>query len=118
MPWYAWAYLGLLCVTAAGRFTFESRAGHPWLALLRMAAVFVLGLGVVLYYRGNGAGMLFALGLALAIAVQAHKTRSDTQAMQRSNIAPSSRLGVVLNDLVMVPAAIYGAVAFWMQRGG
>lgn len=118
MPWYAWAYLGLLCLIAAGRFTSEARGGHPWPALLRMGTVFVFGLGVVLYYRGSGAGMVFALALAVAIIVQARRARSDARAMQQPGMPPGSRLGMALSDLTLVPAALLGALAFWIQHSG
>src|SRR5690606_28429035 len=57
MPWYAWAYLALLCLIGAGGFVAGLREGRARLAFLHLAAVTVLAWGVALYFRGEGAGI-------------------------------------------------------------
>src|SRR3546814_1177639 len=61
MPWYGWAYLGLLCLIGAGGFVAGLRAGRARLAFLHLAAVTVLAWGVALYFRGEGAGIAHGL---------------------------------------------------------
>ena len=68
IPGYAWAYLALLCLIGAGGFVLQVRAGHVRTALLRIAAIVVLGYGVLLFFRGSGAGVAYALALLCAIA--------------------------------------------------
>src|SRR3546814_2815309 len=77
MPWYGWAYLGLLCLIGAGGFVAGLRAGRARLAFLHLAAVTVLAWGVALYFRGEGAGIAHGLALLCAIAVLARKSRSE-----------------------------------------
>ena len=118
MPWYGWAYVALLCLIGAGGFVLEVRAGRLRLALLRVAAIFVLGFGVLLFFRGSGAGIAYALALLCAIAVLAQKSFADARATQRERLAPAGRLGVALGEAALLPAAVLGALAFWWQRGG
>src|SRR3546814_4835112 len=79
MPWYGWAYLGLLCLIGAGGFVAGLRAGRVRLAFLHLAAVTVLAWGVALYFRGEGAGIAYGLALLCAIAVLARKSFADTR---------------------------------------
>lgn len=118
MPWHGWAYLALLCLIGAGGFVADLRGGHARLALLRVAAVTVLAWGVALYFRGQGAGVAFALALLCAAAVLAQKAFADARLAEREHIAPAGRLGVALGQLALLPAAVLGALAFWAQRGG
>jgi hypothetical protein len=118
MPWYGWAYLTLLCLIGAGGFVLETRAGRLRLALLRIAAILVLGYGVLLFFRGSGAGVAYALALLCAIAVLAQKSLADARTVQRGRLSPAARLGVALGEATLLPAAVLGALAFWMQRGG
>src|SRR3546814_19202114 len=74
MPWYGWAYLGLLCLIGAGGFVAGLRAGRARLAFLHLAAVTVLAWGVALYFRGEVAGIAPGLALLCAIAVLARKS--------------------------------------------
>ncbi|MFC3716125.1 hypothetical protein ACFONC_08175 [Luteimonas soli] len=118
MPWYAWAYLALLCLIGAGGFVAGLRAGRARLAFLYLAAVTVLAWGVALYFRGEGAGIAFGLALLCAIAVLARKSFADTRLAGNGQIAPAGQLGVALGQLLLVPGAVLGVLAFWMQRGG
>lgn len=118
MPWYAWAYLALLCLIGAGGFVLEIRARRYLLAMLRLAAIVVLGFAVTYYFRGSGAGVMFALALLVAVAVRAHKSWSDARTSQHAALAPAGQLGVALGDGLMLPAVVLGALAFWAQRGG
>ena len=118
MPWYAWAYLALLCLIGAGGFVAGLREGRAWLAFLHLAAVTVLAWGVALYFRGEGAGIAFGLALLCAIAVLARKSFADTRLAGNGQIAPAGQLGVALGQLLLVPGAVLGVLAFWMQRGG
>jgi hypothetical protein len=118
MPWYGWVYLGLLCLIGAGGFVAGLRAGRARLALLHLAAVTVLAWGVALYFRGEGAGIAYGLALLCAIAVLAQKSFADTRLGESGQLAPAGRLGVALGQLLLVPGAVLGVLAFWMQRGG
>ena len=117
MPWYGWAYLTLLCLIGAGGFVAGLRGGHARLAMLQLAAITVLAWGVALYFRGEGAGVAYGLALLCAIAVLAYKSFADTRIADRERIAPAVRLGVALGQLLLVPGALLGALAFWAQRG-
>ena len=117
MPWYGWAYLLLLCLIGAGGFVTGLRSGHARLAFLHLAAVTVLGWGVALYFRGEGAGIAYGLALLCAIAVLAQKSFADTRIAERERIAPAGRLGMALGQLLLLPGALLGALAFWAQRG-
>ncbi len=118
IPWYAWAYLMLLCLIGAGGFLLELKARRHGLAVLRLAAIIVLGLGVTYYFRGSGAGIGFALALLAAVAVRAHKSWADARTVQRTALTPAGQLGVALGDALMLPAVLLGTLAWWMQRGG
>ncbi|HVI59459.1 MAG TPA: hypothetical protein VM619_11410 [Luteimonas sp.] len=118
MPWYGWAYLVLLCLIGAGGFVADLRGGRARLAFLRLAAVTVLGWGIALYFRGQGAGVAFALALLCAAAVLAQKAFADARVAEREQVAPAGRLGIALGQLALLPAAALGALAFWIQRGG
>ncbi len=118
MPWYGWTYLVLLCLIGAGGFVADLRGGRGRLAWLRVAAVTVLAWGVALYFRGQGAGVAYALALLCAVAVLAQKSFADARIAERERIAPAGRLGVTLGQLALLPAAVLGALAFWAQRGG
>src|SRR3546814_10039195 len=106
MPWYGWAYLGLLCLIGAGGFVAGLRGGHPRLAFLHLAAVTVLAWGVALYFRGEGAGIAYGLALLCAIAVLARKSFADTRLGESEPLAPAGRLGVALGQLLLVPGAV------------
>lgn len=118
IPGYAWAYLALLCLIGAGGFVLQVRAGHMRTALLRIAAIVVLGYGVLLFFRGSGAGVAYAMALLCAIAVLAQKSFADARVAQRAQLSPAARMGVALGELTLLPAAVLGALAFWWQRGG
>ncbi|WP_417472004.1 hypothetical protein [Luteimonas mephitis] len=118
MPWYGWAYLVLLCLIGAGGFVAGLRSGHPLLALLQLAAVAVLGCGVALYFRGEGAGLAYGVALLCALGVLAYKTLADRRLAERARITPAGRLGMALGQLMLMPGAVLGALAFWAQRGG
>src|SRR3546814_6966280 len=106
MPWYGWAYLGLLCLIGAGGFVAGLRAGRARLAFLHLAAVTVLAWGVALYFRGEGAGIAHGLALLCAIAVLARKSFADTRLGESEQLAPAGRLGVALGQLLLVPGAV------------
>lgn len=117
MPWYGWAYLMLLCLIGAGGFVAGWRGGHARLAVLQLAAVVVLGLGVGLYFRGGGAGVAYGLALLCALGVLAYKSFVDNRIADRERITPAGRLGMALGRLLLLPGALLGALAFWVQRG-
>src|SRR3546814_1308782 len=91
MPWYGWAYLGLLCLIGAGGFVAGLRAGRARLAFLHLAAVTVLAWGVALYFRGEGAGIAHGLALLCAIAVLARKSFADMRLGESEQLAPAGR---------------------------
>lgn len=120
MPWYAYAYLALLALVGAGGFVSEVRTGRPaWLALVRLAATVVLGIGVVLYVRGGeGAGTGFAFALFLATLVHAQKAVSDHHVLQRAPAMPAPmRLAIAARSLSLLPAIALGALAVWSRQG-
>src|SRR3546814_7814316 len=90
MPWYGWAYLGLLCLIGAGGFVAGLRAGRARLAFLHLAAVTVLAWGVALYFRGEGAGIAHGLALLCAIAVLARKSFADMRLGESEQLSPRS----------------------------
>jgi len=118
MPWYGWTYLALLCLVGAGGLVAGLRGGRVRLALLQLAAVGVLAWGVALYFRGHGAGIAFGLALLGAIAVLALKNSADARTGAGEPIAPAARMALALGQLLLVPGAVLGALAFWSQRGG
>ena len=118
MPWYGWTCLALLCLVGTGDFAAGVRARRLRSALLQLAAVAVLAWGVALYFRGHGAGIAFGLALLCAIAVLALKGSIDRRAGADAAVSPSTRLALAFGQLLLVPAAVLGALAFWSQRGG
>jgi len=118
MPWYGWAYLMLLCLIGAGGFVANLRGGHLRLAAAQLAAVTVLAWGVGLYFRGEGAGVAYGFALLCALVVLAYKTHADRHSAESRRITPAGRLGVALGQLLLLPGAVLGALAFWAQRGG
>src|SRR3546814_18328030 len=92
MPWYGWAYLGLLCLIGAGGFVAGLRAGRVRLAFLHLAAVTVLAWGVALSFRGEGAGIAYGLALLFAIAVLERTSFVDTRLGASHTLAPPRRL--------------------------
>lgn len=113
-----WILLALLAISGASRFVVDLRAGQAVLAVLRLAAVAVLGYGVVCYQRGSGAGVGFGLALVAAMAVQAHRSWRDARAGREAQLPAGAHVGLVLGNLVQLSAAVLGALAFWQQRGG
>lgn len=118
IPWYGWAYLALLCAIGATRFVLNWKAAHRSLSVLRLAALVVLGYGVVAFFRQQGADSVFALLLLLAVVVFAQRSFADARIAQRRQLAPAARAGIALGDAALLPAAVLGAMAVWMQRGG
>lgn len=119
MPWYAWAYLMLLALIGAGGLVAARKARQPWSqALLPLAAIIVFGCGVVLFFRGSGAGLLFAFALFVATLLQARKAVADANAMRSQPLPAASRIGVALGALSLLPAIALGALAVWTQQGG
>lgn len=123
MPWYGWAYLALLGLIGAAGLVAGLRGGHAplaavRLALLQLVAVAVIGWGVALYFRGEGAGIAYGLALLCAIAVLAQKSFADTRLAEDGRVALAGRLGAALGQLLLMPGALLGALAFWQQRGG
>ncbi|MEZ0471179.1 hypothetical protein [Luteimonas salinilitoris] len=121
MPWYAWAYLVLLALIGISNFLAGLRGGQRiglLLLLLRLAAVAVLALGVVLFYRGSGAGLAFMAALFVAALLQAQKSVADAQQMREQRLPAAARIGVALGGLALLPAIALGALAVWIQQGG
>ena len=85
---------------------------------LRRLRALRLAWGVALYFRGEGAGIAYGLALLCAIAVLARTSFADARADARPPVAPAARLVAVLGQLLLVPGALLGALAFWQQRGG
>lgn len=118
IPWYAWAYLALLGLIGAGRFVLDVRARHYGLAVLRLLAIVVLGYAVLVFFCHEGADIVFAAVLGLAIAVLAYRSFADARIVRRERLAPAAQLGVALGEAALMPAAVLGILAFWMQRSG
>ena len=118
MPWYAWGYLLLLALIGAGGLVAMLRAKRsPWRALVHVATIVVFGLGVVLYFRGSGAGTVFAFALFVATLLQAQKGVADAHEMRRRRLPAVERVGVSLGALALLPAIALGALAIWIQQG-
>ena len=119
MPWGAWLYLLLLVAVGVLHLAIELRARTPPLrALLRFVAVGVIGTGVVLFHRGEGAGTLYMLLLFLAALLVARKSVEDAHAA-RNRVAdapppPPPWLG--LTRLALLPGIGWGALAVWVQQ--
>lgn len=113
-----WMLLALLAISGASRFVVDLRAGQTLVAVLRLAAIAVLGYGVVCYQRGSGAGVGFGLALVAAMAVQAHRSWRDTRAGRDAELPAGAHVGLVLGNFIQLAAAVLGALAFWQQRGG
>src|SRR3546814_16130306 len=118
MPWYGWAYLGLLCLSGAGGFVAGLRAGRARLAFLHLPAVTVLAWGVALYFRGEGAGIAHGLALLCAIAVSARKSFADIRLGQREQLAHAGRPGAAIGQLLRVPGRLPWWPPTWAKRGG
>ena len=119
MPWYAWAYLMLLALIGAGGFVATLRARRPvWRALLHVATIVVFAYGVMLYFRGGGAGTAFALALFVATLLQARKGVADANEMRSRRTTAASRFGVAAGALTLLPAIALGALAIWSQQHG
>lgn len=118
MPWGAALYLLLVAAIGALHFAVEWRAGgHRPRAVLRLAAVAVIGAGVVLFYRGSGAGTLYMLALFLSALLIARKSVEDAHAARApapGTAAPPPWLG--LTRLLLLPAIGWGAMAVWTQQ--
>ena len=118
MPWYAWAYLLLLALIAVNDFLVQLRArGRPLAMLVRLAAMAVVMLGVVLFYRGAGAGLLFMLALFLAALVLAQTSVAEAHRMRETPIPVRERLATALGGLATLPAIAMGAIAVWVRQG-
>ena len=118
MPWYAWAYLLLLALIAGNDFLAQLRArGRPLAMLVRLAAMAVVMLGVVLFHRGEGAGMFFMLALFLAVLVLAQTSVARAHRMREAPIPVRERLGTALGGLATLPAIAMGAIAVWVRQG-
>ena len=118
MPWGAWLYLLLLAAVGVLHLVIELRTRADALrALLRFAAVGVIGTGVVLFYRG-GAGVLYMLMLFAAALLISRKSVADAQAARAGRAdgttAPPPWLG--LTRLVVLPGIAWGALAVWVQQ--
>ncbi|MDH5821812.1 hypothetical protein QFW77_02215 [Luteimonas sp. RD2P54] len=119
MPWYAWAYLALLALIGLGNFAAGLRGGRRVVvAVLQLVAIAVIGLGVVLFYRGSGAGLGFMAALFVAVLVQARKSVADAVQLREQGLPPAARLGVALGGLALLPGIALGALAAWAQQGG
>lgn len=121
MPWYAWAYLLLLAFVAVNGFLAGLRArGRPLAMLARLAAMAVVMLGVVLFYRGEGAGMVYMLALFVAAVVLAQASVAEAQRMRESPtpIPARERLTAALGGLATLPAIAMGAIAVWVRQLG
>ncbi|QCO66599.2 hypothetical protein E5843_00115 [Luteimonas yindakuii] len=119
MPWGAWLYLLLLAAVGVLHLVIELRArAGMGRALLRFAAVGVIGAGVVLFYRGAGAGVPYMLLLFVAALLVSRKSVEDAQAARAATadgaIAPPRWLG--LTRLVVLPGIAWGALAVWVQQ--
>ena len=118
MPWGAWLYLLLLAAVGVLHLVIELRTRVDAVrALLRFAAVGVIGAGVVLFYRG-GAGVLYMLLLFAAALLISRKSVADAQAARAGRAdgttAPPPWLG--LTRLVVLPGITWGALAVWVQQ--
>ncbi|MCD9032455.1 hypothetical protein LDO32_12035 [Luteimonas sp. Y-2-2-4F] len=118
MPWGAWLYLLLVAAVGAAHFAVEWRAGgNRSRAALRLAAVAVIGAGVVLFYRGSGAGTLYMLALFLSALLIARKSVEDAQAArERAPETPAPPPWLGLTRLLLLPAIGWGAMAVWTQQ--
>lgn len=119
MPWYAWAYVALLALIAAGGLVTTLRAQRPLpLGLLRFAAMVVFAYGVLAWHRGSGANTLFAGLLFAATLVQAQKAVADANELRVRRLPAPVRAGTALGGLAVLPAIALGALAVWSQMGG
>lgn len=117
MPWYAWAYLVLLAWIGLAGFRARLRAGKRLAAALGwVAAMAVVMLGVVLFYRGAGAGLLFMGALLLSALVLAQHSMAQAQQMRKSPIPAAERLTTALGGLATLPAIAMGAIAVWVRQ--
>lgn len=118
IPWHAWAYLMLLALIGAGGFVAMLRTRRPmWRALVHVASIVVFAYGVVLYFRGSGAGTAFAFALFVATLLQAQKGVADAHEMRSRPVTAASRVGVALGALALLPAIALGALAVWRHQG-
>ncbi|MGY0561246.1 hypothetical protein ACW7G2_11080 [Luteimonas sp. A277] len=117
MPWYAWAYLVMLALIGLAGFRARLRAGkRPPAALGWLAAMAVVMLGVVLFYRGAGAGLLFMGALLLSVLVLAQHSVAQAQRMREAPIPAGERLVTSLGGLATLPAIAMGAIAVWVRQ--
>lgn len=117
MPWYAWAYLLLLALVGRRDFLRRRRAnGRPAAMLARLAAMVVVMLGVALFYRGEGAGMVYMILLFLAALVLARMSAADALHMRENDAPADDRLMTALGSLALLPAIAMGAIAVWVRQ--
>lgn len=118
IPWFGWAYLALLALVGLSGCVLTLRDGQPSLpAAARLVAFAVLMWAVVLYFGDAGAGPGFAAALFAAIVVLAHKINIDLRDARRLQLGTAARIGVVINQLVTLPAIAAGALALWSRHG-
>ena len=118
MPWFGWTYLALLGLTGADAIVVGMRMCRVRSAVLQCAAIMVLGCGVALYFRGQGAGIAYGLALLCALVVLALTGAADRRFGEATLVASPTRLALAARPLLLVPGAVLGALAFWSQRGG
>lgn len=118
MPWHAWLYLLLLALIAGANVVAERRAGERiMLVLARLAAVVVLALGVVFFYRAAGAGLGFMLALFIAVLLLAQKSVANAHRMRAAPMPAGVRIATALGSLALLPAIALGALAVWIAQG-
>lgn len=116
MPWYAYLYLLVMSMVAAGAFVDGVKKEDERLdSLLGLISTAVLGLGVVLYYRGNGAGIAFAAVFLLAIVYEVKVSIKELREAYPSGFTWSEWIGLGLAAGVFGPATILGVAAIWTQ---
>ncbi len=119
MPWYAWAYLLMLALIGLAGFRSRLRAGARLAeALGGLAAMAVVMLGVVLFHRGAGAGLLFMGALFLAALVLAQHSVAQAQRMREAPIPVGERGATARGGLATLPAIAMGAIAVWVRELG
>ena len=116
MPWYAYLYLLALAAVASGAFVDGVGKRDERLdSLLGLISTAVLGLGVVFYYRGNGAGVAFAAAFSLAVGYEAKGSIRELRESYPAGFTWSEWVGLGVAAVVFGPAVVLGVAAIWIQ---
>lgn len=116
MPWYAYLYLAVLSAVTAGAFVDGVKNDDERLdSLLGLISTAVFGLGVVFYYRGEGAGSVFAAAFLASAVYEGKSSIEELRETYPTGFTGSEWVGLGFAALVFGPAIVLSVAAIWIQ---